>query len=193
MELIIHRINTLKKLKKIPSKYGVEIDLRSKNSKIILSHDIKNKSEKLTNYLENYNNGTLVLNIKENGIENEVIELVKSYSIKSYFLLDVEMPYIFTSFEKNKNTAIRFSEYESINTAKYFINKLDWIWVDTVTKFPVNKKNIPIISKFKSCFVCPERWGRKKDIIKYKKLMRKINFYPTSIMTNKSCVKLWEN
>ena len=46
-------------------------------------------------YIENYKHGTLVLNIKESGIEDEVLKIVKSKSIKSYFLLDVEMPYLY--------------------------------------------------------------------------------------------------
>jgi len=192
MELIIHRINTLKKLKKIPLKYGVEVDLRSQNSKIILSHNLNKGRDKFSNYLENYKHGTLILNIKESGIEAEVIKMVKSYPVKSYFLLDVEMPYIFTSYKKNKKIAVRFSQYENINLAKKFINKLDWLWIDTVTKLPINKKNISIISRFKSCLVCPERWGRIKDIKKYKNFMKKINFYPTAVMTNEKCIKLWE-
>ena len=36
MEIIIHRVNKIKKLKKIPTTYGVEIDIRSLKSKLIL-------------------------------------------------------------------------------------------------------------------------------------------------------------
>ena len=39
MELIAHRLNKIKELKKLPKKYGVEIDLRSSGSKIIFNHD----------------------------------------------------------------------------------------------------------------------------------------------------------
>ena len=39
MEIIIHRINKIDKLKKIPIKYGVEIDIRSYKNDLILSHD----------------------------------------------------------------------------------------------------------------------------------------------------------
>ena len=43
MEIIIHRVNKIKKLKKIPTTYGVEIDIRSFKSKLILSHDPQNR------------------------------------------------------------------------------------------------------------------------------------------------------
>ena len=39
MEIIIHRVNSIKKLRKIPNNFGVEIDLRVYQSKIILNHE----------------------------------------------------------------------------------------------------------------------------------------------------------
>ena len=95
MEIIIHRINTIKKLTHIRKGFGTEIDIKSYKSKLILNHEPFKSGDLLENYLSAYNNGTLILNIKESGIEDEVIRLVKLYNIKSYFLLDCEMPYIF--------------------------------------------------------------------------------------------------
>ena len=193
MELIVHRINTLEELKKIPHKYGVEIDVRTNGSKIILNHEPLEEGDKLVDYIENYRHGTLILNIKETGIEEDVLKIVKSASIKSFFFLDVEMPYIFSSLKtRNKNIAIRFSEYESIETVKSFKKQFKWIFIDTVTRLPVNKKNLSTISKFKSCLVCPERWGRKDDISKYKIFFKKLSYKPSAIMTNSKCIKLWE-
>lgn len=192
MEFIIHRINKIKNLKLIPIKYGTEIDIRSKGSKLILNHEPFNNGDQLENYLENYEHKTLVLNLKEAGIEKEVLKLVKQYLIKSFFLLDVEMPYMYSATIKGqKNIAVRFSEYESLDLTKYFQNKLNWVWIDTATKLPINMNNIKILSKFKSCIVCPERWGRKKDIKNYKKKLLKLKFKPTSVMTSLDCVDEW--
>ncbi len=192
MEIIIHRINKINEIKKISPNFGAEIDIRTKGSDLILSHDPFIKGDKLKDYLENYNHKTLVLNLKEAGIEDDVLTLIKKYSIKSYFLLDVEMPYMYSATKiGQKNIAVRFSEYEDISLAKYFKNKLKWVWIDTVTKLPINKNNKNILNKLKSCIVCPERWGRKQDIRFYKKKLKKINFKPTAIMTSKSCVKYW--
>jgi hypothetical protein len=193
MEIIVHRINTLKELKKIPLKYGVEIDIRTNGSKIILNHNPYKGGDSFEDYVENYKHGTLILNIKESGIEEDVLKIVKSASIKSFFFLDVEMPYIFSSLKKNNDIAIRFSEYESIETVKIFKNNFKWIFVDTITKLPINVKNISIISKFKSCLVCPERWGRKNDILKYKRFFKKIEYNPTAVMTNRKFAKLWDS
>ena len=192
MEFIIHRINKIKDLKSLPKKFGTEIDVRTMGSKLILNHEPFNKGDILENYLENYEHKTLVLNLKEAGIEKEVLKLVKTHLIKSFFLLDVEMPYMYSATKKGqKNIAVRFSEYENLGLTKYFQGKLNWVWIDTVTKLPINLNNVKILSKFKSCIVCPERWGRKKDIRTYKKKLFKLNFKPTSVMTSLDCVKEW--
>ena len=39
-----------------------------------------------------------------------------------------------------KNIAVRFSEYENIFLTNQFKNKLKWVWIDTVTMLPINKK-----------------------------------------------------
>jgi hypothetical protein len=192
MEIIIHRINSIKKLKKIPKNFGVEIDLRVYKSKIILNHEPFKSGDTLDDFLKNYNHGTLILNIKELGIEDQVIKKVKRTKIRSYFLLDVEFPYIFKSIkDRQKNIAIRFSEKESIDTAKMLCKNFKWLWIDTVTRLPLNKKNLDIVKKFKSCVVCPERWGRTSDIEKYKKKMNYLNFKPNAVMTSLKCSQKW--
>ena len=76
MEIIVHRVNSINKLKKIPKTFGAEIDLRAYKSKIILNHEPFKSGDTLDDFLKNYNHGTLILNIKEDGIENEVIKKV---------------------------------------------------------------------------------------------------------------------
>ena len=194
MEIIIHRINTVKKLKLIPFKYGTEIDVRSYNNKLILAHDPFISGDILEDYLKVYNHGTLVVNIKEAGIEYLVIKQLKKFKIKNYFLLDVEFPFIYKSSRKGfKNTSIRFSEEESISTVKKYISRIDWVWIDTFSKLPVNKDNIKILNKFKKCLVSPDRWNRSEDIKKYIKIMKQKNFSINCVMTSEKTVKVWEN
>ena len=74
-------------MKKIDSKYGTEIDIRAWGSELILNHEPFSSGENIKDYLDEYNNGTLILNIKEAGIEEEVLRLVRQRpQIKSYFL-----------------------------------------------------------------------------------------------------------
>ena len=103
------------------------------------------------------------------------------------------MPYFYNSIINNKkNLAVRFSEYEDIKNAINFTKKVNWVWIDTVTKLPLNKSNIKILNKYKSCLVCPERWGRENDIKNYYKKMKKLNFSPTAIMTSLKFSSVWK-
>ena len=49
-KIIIHRVNTLDFLKKIPHKYGVEIDIRAYNKQLVLTHDNFKKGLPLKKY-----------------------------------------------------------------------------------------------------------------------------------------------
>ena len=55
MEIIIHRVNKLEELIKLPKEYGTEIDLRTKGSKIILNHEPFKDGCNFIDYIENYN------------------------------------------------------------------------------------------------------------------------------------------
>mgnify|MGYP001182849684 FL=1 len=193
MEIILHRINKIKELKTANPRFGIEIDIRTYGNDIILSHDPFKKGDKLKDYLHEYRHGTLILNIKESGIENNVLSLIQRYNnVKSYFLLDVEFPYIFSLSKNNiKNIAIRFSEFESIETVIKFKGIVDWVWIDTFTKLPLNQNSINILKNFKTCLVCPERWNRPGDISFYKKQLKNMKFPVDAVMTSKHLAKLW--
>ena len=161
MEIIIHRVNKIKFLKSIPKNFGVEIDVRSFNSELILNHEPKKNGDKLSNFLKNYQNGTIIFNIKEAGIEKDVITMAKKYKVKSFFLLDVEHPFIFTSKGNLKNNlSSRFSEFEPLELTNNLRRFVKWVWIDTVNKLPLNNKNLVYLKKYKTCLVSPERWNR---------------------------------
>jgi len=193
LEIIIHRINTIRELHGIEPKYGTEIDIRADGSDLVLNHEPFQGGEKLFNYLDNYHHGTLILNIKEAGIENEVLNLVRERTqINSYFLLDVEFPYLYQASRKNeKNIAVRFSEDESIKTVENYVDMVDWVWIDTITQLPITIKNISILNQFKKCLVCPERWNRPEDIKNYKKEIYNNNFKLDAVMTSIDFAELW--
>ena len=194
MKIIIHRVNKIKELRKIPAKYGVEIDIRSYGKKLVLNHEPANNGDELKNYLKNFNNSILIANIKEAGVENKVLKLIKKYKIKKYFLLDVEFPFIYNASNKGeKNISIRFSEKESIETVKNFVNKVNYVWIDTFTKFPINNNNLKILNKFHKCLVSPDRWNRPQDIKKYKKIIFNQKIKIDSVMTSKKYIGAWEN
>ena len=193
MEILIHRVNTLQGLKTIPSIFGTEIDIRAFGSNLILNHEPSQSGDRLEDYLDEYRHGTLILNIKEAGIEDEVLRLVRKRSqIKKFFLLDVEFPYIYSASLKGERAiAVRFSEVESIETVKNFVRMVDWVWIDTNTKLPLGKNNISVLNNFKKCLVCPERWKRQEDIVKYRKTMISFDFELDAVMTSLKYSSKW--
>jgi len=193
VEIIIHRVNTIRELKIIEAEFGAEIDIRAWNSDLILNHEPFQDGEKLIDYLDEYKNGTLILNIKEDGIEDEVLRLVRERpQIKSYFLLDVEFPYLYrASRQGERNMAIRFSEDESVETVKNYIGMVDWVWIDTYTRLPITLKNKTFLDQYKKCLVCPERWGRPEDINLFLNQMHEIGFFTDAVMTSIKYINHW--
>lgn len=163
---IIHRVNKIEELKKIPKEFGVEVDIRSLNNKLILNHEPFGDGDLLDDYLANFNHAFIVLEIKEEGIEQKVIELCKKHNIENYFLLSVTFPFIYLlSKEGIRKTALRFSEFESVDSCLALKGLVDWVWVDTFNKNPLN---VEIYNKlkeagFKLCLVSPDRWGRPEE------------------------------
>ena len=192
--IIVHRVNTIKSLKSIDTDLGCEIDIRTDGSQLILNHDPFKKGDNFIDYLDEYQHGTLVLNIKETGIEKDVLDEVKKRKIKSYFLLDVEFPYIIKAFMRNENNiAIRFSEYETIENVITFKNNLKWVWVDLVSKIPINEFNFKLLNQFNLCLVCPSLWNRSNEILKVKDEIEKYNFKNISIVTESKYIFHWIN
>ena len=193
MEIIVHRINKVKELLKLDHQYGAEVDLRSFGSKIILNHDPYLNGDNFQDYIENYKHGTLVANIKESGIENEVIEIIKkNKNIKNFFLLDVEIPYLFECLKKDKKyCAIRVSYYEPLTQQIKFKSIFNWFWIDSIKKLNFTSKDINILNKNKVCFVCPERWSNPKLIKFYKKYFKKNKIKVNSVMTSYKHINDW--
>lgn len=203
--IIRHRINTINALKGIPSNYGVEVDIRGYGNKLLLSHDPIDESnlskyEEFEEYLKHFHHILIVLNLKEMGYENRIIDLMNKYKIKDYFFQDEEFPYIYRATRKDKmrKVSIRFSEAEPIEYVKAQLDKegnplLDWVWIDTNTKLPITSENIKILKKFRTCLVCPERWGRPEDIGKYIGELKSLNFKLDAIITSKQYIQIWEN
>jgi hypothetical protein len=190
---IIHKVNSIEKLKSTPVKYGVEIDIRAWKEKLVLNHEPFIGGEDLEEYLKHYNHAFVIFNIKETGIEQHVIDLAKKFNINDYFLLDVEFPFLYKAARRGfRKIAVRYSEDECIDTVLRYKNMIDWVWIDTNTKVPLDKKIIKDLSGLKTCLVSPEQWGRPQDIEKYKACMERLNFAPDAVMAEYDVIDNWD-
>ena len=129
MKIFHHRINTSAQLVEIPSIDGVEIDIRSSGQDIILEHDPFKEGQLFTEWLKHWQGQSLILNVKEEGIEERTLEVLNAYTNLEYFFLDQSFPFLARTINSgNKNTAVRVSDLESIDTA--LLMNCDWVWID---------------------------------------------------------------
>lgn len=194
MEFIAHRINTIEELKQIPTEYGVELDLRDFRDRLILQHDPFTQGEDFEEYLKYYNHGTMILNIKSERIEYKVLELIQKYGVKKYFFLDSSFPMIYQlSKIGEKNIALRFSEFEGIDTILAMTGKVEWVWVDCFTKLNFTADDGKLLRKngFKFCLVSPELQGQYEKISEYKQYLKNNEIQFDAICTKNTNIELW--
>ena len=194
---IAHRVNSIGELKKIPPELGVEVDVRhdSRTGGLYLNHDI-GAGDDLEEYLKNFRHRFIIFNIKEGGTEAVCNELAKKYNIpkENYFLLDVEFPYLYRASRNEgvKEIAARYSEAEPIEFTLAQKGFVDWVWIDTQTKLPLDGDIVKKLKGFKTCLVSPDRWGRPQDIPVYLNQMESLNFEPDAVMCGVQFLDSWK-
>ena len=193
MEIIAHRINTLEGLEKLPNDVGAEIDVRCHDflglKKTYLHHEPYEESsvvleDFLKKWKEKNQKGTLILDIKNERCEHECKCLLDLYKIKKYFFLDCSFPMIYKlTSEGEHKVAVRFSEFEGMDTVINMAGDCKWVWVDTFTKNPLTKKLADEMHwlGYKICFVSPELQGQPEKKEEY---LEEVKDYVDAICTD---------
>ncbi|MDF3036203.1 MAG: hypothetical protein K0S28_1477 [Paucimonas sp.] len=166
MKLIAHRRNTLAELNATPTQYGVEVDIRSIGERLVIHHDPYMEGESFDAWIAAYRHGTLILNVKEEGLEARLIEVMKRHGVADYFFLDQSFPFLIKwSKAGERHCAVRVSEFESIDTALTLAGRVEWVWVDCFTRFPLDGAQASRLQMagFKLCLVSPELQGRNAE------------------------------
>ena len=196
MEFISHRVNTVKDLKNTPIEFGVELDLRDNiDGSIYINHDPVVLGENFEDYLREYHHGTMILNIKSERIEYKVLDLLKKYNIEKYFFLDSSFPMIKALTDKGElNIALRYSEYEGIDTIKLMSGRAKWVWVDCFNSFPLEEDTYLKLKNmgYKLCFVSPELQGQPEKIEGYADNIKKRNINFDAICTKLYNIDGWK-
>ena len=158
---IAHRINTIDLLKKTPCEYGVEVDLRDQGNRIIIRHDAFGDGDDFSKYIEHYNHRFLIANIKCEGIEEKVLEILLKKNIREFFFLDLSFPALVKMVKCGEHRiAVRYSEHEPLESVLALAGKVSWVWADCFTKFPLCQKSYAMLhNNFKICLVSPELQG----------------------------------
>ena len=195
MKLISHRRNTISELLATDPRYGIEVDIRSEGNRLIIHHDPCVAGESFDEWIDAYRHGTLILNMKEEGLEARLIALMEAKGITDFFFLDQSFPFLVKWSKAGEHRcAVRVSEFESIATALSLAGKVDWVWVDCFTQFPLSEHDAKGLKDagFKLCLVSPELQGRDAnvEIPKLASLLNEQNIVADAVCTKRP--DLWE-
>ena len=182
MIIIKHRVNNSKDLKKLNPEYAVEVDLRSNNNNIYLHHDPFKKGELFSKWIKKFNHKLIVLNVKEEGLENNILKILKKNKVQNFFFHDQTFSSLLKNMSKTK-VSIRYSEFEELKKANKLFVKIKWLWIDNFSEIRIKKKFYMLLKskKVKICLVSPELIKNnrvneiKKIILYFKKNKFKIN------------------
>jgi flagellar assembly factor FliW len=167
MKLIKHRVNSVKELSSLNKNFGVEIDLRAgeRVGEIKLTHDPWSSGDDFGHWLKSYSekniSGPIILNTKDDGLEQQILLQLNKNAINDFFFLDTTLPTLFKLIQSGKispdNLAVRLSVIEPLEFVKLFRNKVKWVWVDCFEgkKVPINWLQ-DLKNDFKFCLVSPE-------------------------------------
>lgn len=187
MQIIAHRKNTIDDLVETPKEFGIEVDIRSTSTELIINHDPLSKGISFKEWLKYFDHQTLILNVKEEGLEDPLLTLMAEFNIQNYFFLDQSFPFLVKSYKRGiRNCAVRVSEYESIETVLNLKGNIDWVWLDCFNGVPLPSKIIAICQEagFKVCLVSPELQGYKTgNIEKFKTEYQQSNIQIDAVCT----------
>lgn len=195
MKLIAHRRNTIADLRSTDPAHGVEVDIRSEGQRLIIHHDPCVPGEDFNQWMKDYRHGTLILNVKEEGLESRLLAAMEAAGVGDFFFLDQSFPFLVKwAAAGERRCAVRVSEYESISTAMSLAGRVDWVWVDCFTRFPLSRDDAVSLQDagFRLCVVSPELQGRpaEEGISAIIALMKERMISPDAVCSKRP--DLWE-
>lgn len=154
--------------------FGIETDLRDICGKIVISHNMPKGNEipfEDVLKLLNGKNLPLALNIKADGLSEEIKKILKKYNHTNYFTFDMSIPDMVV---QNKLGLKFFTGKSELITNPTMYNECAGIWLDSFYDDWFSENDInSIIKDGKSvCIVSPELhkreykkvWGKYKHI-----------------------------
>lgn len=140
---------------------GVELDVRDCNGQLVISHAVPTATSLLLeSVLQDYQHKgkglPLAINIKADGLQNQLKKLVELFSLTNYFLFDMSIPDAICYIHAGLPVLTRQSEYESIPS---FLTQAKGIWLDSFESDEWYSEQL-IINHLKAgkalCLVSPE-------------------------------------
>ncbi|KDA94724.1 hypothetical protein [Pantoea agglomerans] len=169
--------------------YGTETDVRDYNGNLVISHDIPDENclkfeDFLDIYISEKTEGLLplALNIKSDGLQKKIKELLLLKNIEDYFVFDMSVPDTIGYRNENINYFVRYSEFESLNS---LYDNANGVWLDGFEKDLVEEN---LIEKFLNdnkfvCLVSSELHKRP-----HRELWSSLKSYNKSVLENSKLI-----
>lgn len=160
---------------------GIETDIRDFMAEVVIAHDIpQHFSLSLNSVFKIYTSQNiklpLALNIKSDGLQTKLKELIDKYQIKNYFFFDMSAPEYLGYLKFGLNFFTRQSEYEQ---NPIFYKESAGVWLDEFHTHWINNHVIEghLGNKKKVCIVSPELHGREyiNEWEEYREIAKKNN------------------
>lgn len=182
MIIFHHRINTLNLLEKVPVSDGVEVDIRSDSGDLILNHEPFERGTRLVDFLAALGPRPIILNVKEDGLETSILELLDRARVQEFFFLDQPFPTIVKMVKAGIPTSVRSSEFEIVPGNI----PAEWLWLDCFNSEHWNKcAENWVRSSRKVCVVSPELQGRFSEANRAAlgRIFLEMNYLPDAVCT----------
>ena len=187
MKIYSHRVNTISALEKVHPSYGVEIDLRTYSGNLILAHDPFIVGELFSEWLKHWRGQSLILNVKEDALENSILEYLLKFGITDFFFLDQSYPSIRRTINMGvTQVATRVSDFEDVETS--LKSGSGWVWLDSFSgNWDFLKEAVPALNQNgqRTCLVSPElqRADSSAELASLQEMIEKSNFNIDSVRT----------
>jgi glycerophosphoryl diester phosphodiesterase len=180
MDIIAHRgfwdhpseKNTPKAFRKaFENDFGVETDFRDSQGQLMISHDIpmsmdSSVSQFIKLYAQNPVAAPIAINIKSDGLQDLIFNLLQEANFRSSFVFDMSVPDMRGYFSKGIPVYSRLSDQET----PAFLDQADGIWFDA---FQNELLSVELVEQYlskskKITFVSSELHGRNySDLWKF--------------------------
>lgn len=166
MEIVRHRVNDVREMEGLDPSLGAEIDIRSRGGRLILAHEPHAPGPLLERYLDAYAKTRpkrlLILNPKEDGLDGQVLAMMRRRRLENYFFLDLTFPAIVRLAVRGseRRVALRVSEHEPASAALAMKRRVQWAWLDCFSGRPAPAAAARALGAGMSvCLVSPELEG----------------------------------
>ena len=189
MRIYKHRVNSKSALETVDPTFGVEIDLRTKSDALILAHDAFAQGERFEDWLSAWRGQPLILNVKEDALEDKILDVLNQHGVTDFFFLDQSYPSIRRMISMGiTKVATRVSDYEDLATA--LKSGSDWVWLDSFSgswEYLLEATQAIVINGQKSCLVSPElqRLDSSAELERLKTLIRKNELHVDAVCTKR--------